>query len=74
MLPALVSDDAPLACTCCKRLFRKFCSPALEDPLDEEPDEVDAAAALPFNPFARFWKVDVSVSVAAVGLPFGPTC
>src|SRR5271163_716025 len=56
--PALVSDDAPLACTRCNRLFRKLCSPELEDPLDDEPDAVDATAALPFTPFTRFWNVD----------------
>ena len=74
MLPALVSDDAPLDCTCCRRLFRKFCNPELEDPFEDEPDEVEAAAALPFTPLTRFWNVDESVSVAAVGLPFAPTC
>ena len=74
LLPVLASEDAPLACTCCNRLFRKLCSPALEDPLDEEAGEVAATPALPFTPFTRFWNVDVSVSVAAVGLPFGPTC
>jgi hypothetical protein len=77
LLPALVSDCAPLACTFCKRLFRKLCRPEFKDPPDEEPTEAVASAALrftPFTPFTKFWNVDERVSVAAVGLPFGPSC
>ena len=67
----------PLVCRFCNKLFRKFCSDAVEDWVDAVAPaaEVEAVeAALPLIPCTRVLNELSRLEIAGVVDPFDPTC
>ncbi len=69
LLPTLLTECTPPLCKFCNKLFKKLCSPALEDWFEAEPAAGTAIAVPPFVALVKFLNVAFRLAVAEFAAP-----